>query len=282
MSAEADKIPSPLIGILGEIFNEFYTHAEINRVFTYADAPGDPPDGNKIQKTVDWLRRVNKQAAAPLLVLGPLLEEILEKEPFDTADAAPWDQKEPEWSVKLRKDQERINTILGKAGLSYSNGGHVGISSGTATATLREIIDAGGLAAIQIEMNRALKQVETDPNAAAHYAGNILEATLKAYLIKKSVLFNDQADTLNRLWELVRDNIGINPKDLESKDLKKIASGLNSIVDGTMYLRNKKSGAHGRTEEQLEANALRPRHARLVIHSAHTLAAYVLECLADK
>lgn len=58
MSAEADKIPSPLIGILGEIFNEFYTHAEINRVFTYADAPGDPPDGNKIQKTVGWLRRV--------------------------------------------------------------------------------------------------------------------------------------------------------------------------------------------------------------------------------
>lgn len=29
-----------------------------------------------------------------------------------------------------------------------------------------------------------------------------------------------------------------------------------------------------------EANVLRPRHARLVIHSAHTLAAYVIECLA--
>lgn len=282
MSAKAEKIPSPLIGILGEIFSDFYTHAEINRIFTYADAPGDPPDGNKIQKTVDWLRIVNKQSDAPLLVLGPVLEEILEKEPFDTERAAPWDQDEPEWSVKLRKNQERIRAALGKAGLSYSIGGHVGTSSGTATASLQEMIDAGGLAAIQIEMNRALKQVDGDPNAAAHYAGNILEATLKAYLIKKSVSFKDQTDTLNRLWELVRDSIGINPKDLESKDLKKIASGLNSIVDGTMYLRNKKSGAHGRTEEQFEANALRPRHARLVIHSAHTLAAYVLECLADK
>ncbi|WP_018000177.1 abortive infection family protein [Paracoccus sp. N5] len=282
MNADAEKIPSPLIGILGDIFSEFYTHAEINRVFTYADAPGDPPDGNKIQKTVDWLRRVNKQSGAPLLVLGFLLEGILEKEPFDTADAAPWDQDEPEWSVKLRKDQERIHSMLGKVGLLYSIGGHIGVSSGTATATLREMIDAGGLGAIQIEMDRALKQVESDPNAAAHYAGNILEATLKAYLIKKCIPFNDQADTLNRLWELVRDSIGINPKDLESKDLKKIASGLNSIVDGTMYLRNKKSGAHGRTEEQFEANALRPRHARLVIHSAHTLAAYVLECLAEK
>lgn len=58
MSAEAEKIPSPLIGILGEIFSDFYNHAEINRVFTYADAPGDPPDGNKIQKTA-FIRHIS-------------------------------------------------------------------------------------------------------------------------------------------------------------------------------------------------------------------------------
>ncbi len=131
-------------------------------------------------------------------------------------------------------------------------------------------------------MERSLKQVDADPNAAAHYAANILEATLKAYLVKKAIPFNDESDTLNKLWESVRDHIGINPKDLATKDLKKIASGLNSIVDGTMFLRNKKSGAHGRTEQQTKENALRPRHARLAIHSAHTLAAYVLECLSGK
>ncbi|WBU53580.1 abortive infection family protein [Paracoccus sp. SCSIO 75233] len=69
-------------------------------------------------------------------------------------------------------------------------------------------------------------------------------------------------------------------QDIASNDLKKIASGLNSIVDGTMFLRNKKSASHGRTEAQIKANELRPRHARLVIHSAHTLATYVLECMA--
>ncbi|WP_081758985.1 abortive infection family protein [Thioalkalivibrio sp. HK1] len=31
---------------------------------------------------------------------------------------------------------------------------------------------------------------------------------------------------------------------MDEKDLKKIASGLFQIVDGTMHLRNKKSAAH--------------------------------------
>jgi hypothetical protein len=276
----SDRIPSPVIGVLGEIFNEYYTHSDIDRLFTYADAPGDPPDANKVKKTVEWLRMTNKQAVAPMEVLGNLLEDILERELWDATNAAAW-ESEPEWSTEHRERQNRITAALGKAGLAYSKGGHVGTASATPTASLREIIERGGLSAVELEMDRALKQVEGDPNAAAHYAGNVLEAALKAYLDQKGVTFNDQSDTLSTLWTLSRDALGINPKDLEAKDLKKIASGLNSIVDGTMYMRNKKSGAHGRTEEQYRTSALRPRHARLVIHSAHTLAAYVLECLSD-
>jgi len=276
----SDKIPSPIIGVLGEVFNDAYTHSDIDRLFAYADAPGDPPDANKVKKTVEWLRMINKQASAPLEVLGSLLEDVLERETWDATNAAPW-ETEPEWSVEHRKRQDRIKAALAKAGLSYSTGGYIGTSSATPTASLREMIERGGLSAVELEMDRALKQVEGDPNAAAHYAGNVLEAALKAYLARKGVVFNDQGDTLSALWVLTRDALGINPKDLEGKDLRKIASGLNSIVDGTMYLRNKKSGAHGRTEDQFRASALRPRHARLVIHSAHTLAVYVLECASE-
>jgi len=276
----SDRIPSPIIGVLGEIFSDYYTHSDIDRLFAYADAPGDPPDANKVKKTVEWLRMTNKQASRPLGVLGSLLEEIFERDTWDAANAASW-ETEPEWSVDLRGYKDRINAALGKAGLAYSSGGLVGSASATPTASLREMIERGGLSAIELEMGRALKQVEGDPNAAAHYAGNVLEAALKAYLTQKGIAFNDHSDTLNTLWALTRNALGVNPKDLDTKDLKKIASGLNSIVDGTMYMRNKKSGAHGRTEDQLRESALRPRHARLVIHSTHTLAVYVLECLSD-
>ncbi|MBS0564185.1 MAG: abortive infection family protein [Proteobacteria bacterium] len=274
-------IPSPLIGVIGEIFSDHYTHSDIDRLFAYADAPGDPPEGNKVKKTVEWLRRTNKQSQAPLKVLGALLDEIMEKDLDPGSSAAPW-AHDSEMANLLRQRQERLSAALNKAGLTYSNGGHIGESSASPTQTLREMIEGDGLSAVAVEMDRSLKQVETDPNAAVHYAANILEATLKAYLFKKGIPFNNESDTLSRLWGLVRDSIGINPKDMGSNDLKKIASGLNSIVDGTMFLRNKKSGAHGRTEEQFKENALQPRHARLVIHSAHTLAAYVLECLAGK
>ena len=73
------KIPSPIIGVLGEIFSDCYTHSDIDRLFTYADAPGDAPDSNKVKKTVEWLRRTNKLSERPLKVLGTLLEDILEK-----------------------------------------------------------------------------------------------------------------------------------------------------------------------------------------------------------
>jgi hypothetical protein len=272
---ESEKIPSPIVGLLGDIFNDMHTHAEIDRLFAYADAPIEKPEGNKVQKTVDWLRLVNKRSPKPLSVLGALLEDFMERDP----SARSYWQDEA-WSKALVQNQAKIRAVLMKAGLSYRTGGHIDSASASPVASLQETVAKGGLKAIGIEMNRALKMVNDDPNAAAHYAGNILEATLKAYLNTKSIAFNDETATLSDLWPLVRSDIGLNPKDLEGKDLKKIASGLNSIVDGTMYLRNKKSGAHGRTEEQTKEIALRPRHARLVVHSVHTLSMYVLECMA--
>jgi hypothetical protein len=274
------KIPSPVIGLLGEIFSEYYTHAEIDRLFAYANAPEENPGGNKVQKTVDWLHHTNKQSPSPLEVFGSLLEGILESPGWDPSNSNGWlHGEEPESSIKLRNRQERIRKMLARSGLSYSVGGYIGIATATPTASLGDMVLQRGLSAVDIEIKRALKQVEDDPNAAAQYAGNVLEATFKAYLNKKRILYNENEDTLNDLWRLTRDDLGINPKDLEAKDLKKIASGLGSIVDGTMYLRNKRSGAHGRTEAEHTESAIRPRHARLVIHSAHTLAAYVLECL---
>ena len=135
------------------------------------------------------------------------------------------------------------------------------------------------LGAVQTEIDRALKLVNDDPNGAAQFAANVLEAVFKSYLTKKSIWFDEDTDTLNGLWAKVRGSLGLNPKDMVAKDLQKIASGLNSIVNGTMFMRNKRSGAHGKSEEQANKAIIRPRHARLVIHSSHTLAAYVLECL---
>ena len=51
-------------------------------------------------------------------------------------------------------------------------------------------------------------------------------------------------------------------------------SGILSVVDGIGAFRTHASSAHG---EGRKLYKLKPRHARLAIHSAHTLALFVLE-----
>lgn len=273
------RIPSNLIGILGEVFDRNYTHSDIDRAFAYADAPDKNPAGNKVKKTIEWLRTTNKEHESPLAVLGMLIEDLMEKELWAGPTHAWDDPGEPEWSSRLRSDRQKISDSLAKAGLSYQTGGVVAEANATSTKTLQELIRTEGLRAVAQEMERALEKVGSDPNAATHYAANVLEACFKAFLAARNIPFDDKGDTLIDLWQPVRDAIGMKPKDLGSNDLRKIATGLNSIVDGMMYLRNKKSAAHGKTEDQAMNEALEPHHARLAVHSAHTLAAYVIECL---
>ena len=59
---ERQRIPSPLIGLLGEVFSNEYTHTQINNLFEYADAPTIEHGGNKVQKTMDWLKACNNQS----------------------------------------------------------------------------------------------------------------------------------------------------------------------------------------------------------------------------
>lgn len=53
-----------------------------------------------------------------------------------------------------------------------------------------------------------------------------------------------------------------------------VLAGLALIADGICVFRTHAGSAHGRAEVLSE---IRPCHARLAIHSAHTLCTYVLE-----
>jgi hypothetical protein len=56
----AKQIPAPLIAVVSDIVSVCETHASLNSLFMYAEAPGDPPDGSKHVKAQAWLRVVNK------------------------------------------------------------------------------------------------------------------------------------------------------------------------------------------------------------------------------
>ena len=69
------NIPAPLIAVVSEIVSQEETHASLDSLFMYAGAPGNPPEGSKHVKALDWLRLINKdQSLEPLSVLGQIIE----------------------------------------------------------------------------------------------------------------------------------------------------------------------------------------------------------------
>lgn len=276
-----DKIPAATIGLLSQIMPDYYTHNDIDGLFLTASAPENIPEGSKSSKVMTWLRAVNAECAAPLEVLGTIIGDFMDKEPYNPNKF--FDQKsDDEYARKLKDAQEKVTQSLSKDGLCYARGGYITKGGSIPTLSLQENVKKRGLSAVEIEIKRALNNVESDPLTAVHNAGSVLEAALKAYLVHYNIAYKDNSDTLSDLWKKVVEHIGISPKEMDNKDLKKIASGLYNIVEGTMYLRNKKSSAHGRSEEQIKQISIRPRHARLAIHAAHTVSAYVLELLEVK
>ena len=79
---------------------------------------------------------------------------------------------------------------------------------------------------------------------------------------------------LKGIWNVVRKDLGFDPGVVEDQDLRRILSGLLSIVEGIGALRTHASSAHGAGKKSYN---LEPRHARLAIHSAHTAALFILK-----
>ncbi|UFM66785.1 abortive infection family protein [Paracoccus sp. MA] len=269
-----ERIPTPIIGLLSQIFPDRYTVAGLTSLFQMSGAPDPVPEGSKSVKVQSWLRQTNQLTSEPLRVLGAILDDFFSME---VENRSYW-SGESEQVQKLDAEKQRVREALSANGLTFIPGGTITKGGAVPTLSLDENVKKHGLASVDIEIKRAFTMIEQDPHQAAQYAGNVLEATLKAYLDHKKVTYKS-GDTLGDLWKLSAEQIGLRAADWDNKDLKKIASGLHSIVDGIAHLRNNKSGAHGRSEEQRQNITIKPRHARLAIHSAHTVAAYVLELI---
>lgn len=262
-------IPAPVMSVCAEITASRETHATLDSLFTYAGASGDPPAGSKPAKALEWLRVTNKDHdAKPLDVLGRLIENYME---------APLDP-ENSWDGERLKDRERISMVLAQCELQYIKGGKVVGALGAPSRTLEEFIKDRDLVSIDAEFSRALSNVEANPREAVSAASNILESVCKVYISEEGMDVPSKQD-LKSVWTAVRKHLGFNPSTIEDQDLQQILSGLISITEGIGALRTHASSAHGAGKKSYK---LEPRHARLAIHSAHTVALFILESWRKK
>jgi hypothetical protein len=262
------KIPNPVMAVVADVLGgHYYNHTRLNTLFAEAGAPGDPPGGNCVQKCERWLKACNDDPQIDAFaVLGRVLENFMELERVPS----PWDPSPPAEDP----GKKRARDVLARYGLSYQQGGVIlGAGSSPASKTLHEVLKARDLAGVEKEFQRALATVESDPPAGVTAACSLLESLFKVY-IEDNGLTLPAKQTIGDLYKVVRDHLGLDPGQVAGQDLKRILSGLISVVDGIGALRTHTGSAHGHGRSGYR---LEPRHARLAINGAHTLALFVLE-----
>jgi len=234
----------------------------------HAGAPGDPPEGSKHVKALEWLRVVNRDTALdPMAVLGRFIEGWMEEEPV-----APFSW-EPQPDPMETETQARIRKALARYELKYSRGGVVVGAVGSPSRSLDDYLRDRDMPAVEAEFGRALENADKSPREAVSAASNILESLCKQYIVDRHLEMPAKQD-LKPVWNVVRKDLGLDPSRVEDQDLQTILTGLFAVVDGIGALRTHASSAHG---AGLRPYKLQPRHARLAIHAAHTVTLYVLE-----
>ena len=250
------SLPNPLIAAAADILSShYYSHGQINNLFTQCHASGPPPEGNLARKITLWLT----ESTEPFALLGCVLENFMEQV-----------TESPDWLDRRAK----INRALATHGLSYGQGGHIiGGATGAPSRSLDSIIRERDLPAVLAEFDRALSTVERDPPAAVTAAGAIVESLCKGYIAENGLtLPSDQS--IRPLWKMVQEHLGLGPRSIVTDDIRQILGGLATVLNGVGDLRTHAGSAHGRGHEAFNVE---PRHARLAVHAAHTLVHFVLE-----
>lgn len=154
---------------------------------------------------------------------------------------------------------------------------HLEGSPGPADASVETALAILSSDAVNATWQKALSRVETDPEGAITLARSLLEATLKLILERQAVKYDDVSD-LNALYRKAAAQLSLAPSDHEAEPIKRVLGSLQTLVNGLATLRNRLSDAHGRGEKVPARPS--PRHARLAVNSAGTVAAFLCEtCL---
>ena len=263
-------LPTPVATVCGQVVGlYYYRHAAIEALFYENGALGEPPEGSCVTKATEWLKRcAGDRAIDEYEVLGGVLAELMEADP----------EHEPN-PEETRKSQRRVRKTLKKHSLEYRVGGRIQrIGDAPPMRRLRELLAGRDLDSVEAEFERALDNLESDPPAALTAACAILESLFKVY-IEDHGLSEPSKKTLKPLWKTVQMDLNLEPKSHADEDLRRILSGLASVVDGIAALRTHAGSAHGRGRLRYR---IKPRHARLAVHSAHLLTCFVLETWGEK
>lgn len=126
---------------------------------------------------------------------------------------------------------------------------------------------------IEGEWDKALQRCTPDPSGAITSARSLLESVCKHILDDAEVEYK-KGEQLPHLYAQVAELLWLSPKQHEDIRFKKILGNAHAVIDGLAALRNDQGDAHGKGQKAYRPS---PRHARMAVGLAGTLASFLIE-----
>ncbi len=188
---------------------------------------------------------------------------------------------------KLTNVVDYLNKYLGYDGLELQRRGQTMrlVAAGKHTQAITELADKADVLdfdTVRRDLDRALGSAEHDPEDAVTAACSTVESVCRSILLELGMPLPQRKD-IGALYKAVREPLGISPdRDFAQEivdDVRKVLSGLATAIEGIGGLRTHAGDAHGRERGFRRIDA---RIARLAIHSASTVALFLVETWQQK
>lgn len=144
-------------------------------------------------------------------------------------------------------------------------------------AQLEEVLDRLSLQRSLEDFNRAMRQIDHDPEAAIASANSTLESIAKAILDRTGTPYPTNQETPALVKEALK-VLRLSPEGQADPELKRVVGGLVNAAAGIGVLRTRFSAAHGQTDSLPRLSAW---HARLAVNAAASVGLFLVEVWAD-
>lgn len=182
-----------------------------------------------------------------------------------------------------KRISDGLQKWLKKDGFVYRNGRLTMLGDVAGTPKLSETAEEFDAHYLHTQIERMQGAIETDPRLAIGTAKEVIETTCKTILTECRVAFPGAADLMD-LLKLTRKELHLAPDDVPDAakavdTIRRLLSNLASVVQCLAELRNPYGTGHG---PHAKAKGLQPRHARLAVGAAASLATFLFETHSER
>ena len=165
-----------------------------------------------------------------------------------------------------------ITSIANELNITSPDSGIISVES------IQALIKSHDLNSVLEDFNRALKNIESDPEQAIASSSSTLESICKAIIEFEGKDLPKKQTMATVLFEAFS-IVNLNPANHSEGEIKRILGGIQNVILGVGALRSGFSSAHG---HGIKKYKLSSRHVRLLVNSMVTFGIFLLETYIDK